>query len=154
MARNARRMVGVRPVDVFDALRDGQTYGHWVVGTRGVREVTPDWPQPGTAIHYVVGYAPVKKDDYTVSIAYEPDRVLELEAHAWPFGTLGIVIRVEPDADGSTVVIEESPKKGVLKALHNPLVDAAIRLRNVETLRRLEQQARLKRDQHVTTPDA
>ncbi|MCW2709331.1 MAG: hypothetical protein JWM22_3173, partial [Frankiales bacterium] len=41
-----------------------------------------------------------------------------------------------------TVVIDEYAEKGLLRTLHNPLFDAAIKARNVETLRRLEKQAR------------
>jgi hypothetical protein len=147
VAVNRRLMRGVSPTDVFDALRDGQTYGHWVVGTRGVREVSSAWPQPGTEIHYVVGYGPARKDDRTASVFYEPDRKLALEAKVWPVGTLSIVLTVQPTADGCEVVIEETAKRGILKTLHNPLFDLAIKARNVETLRRLEQDARTKKAQ-------
>jgi hypothetical protein len=144
VAINSRLMKGLSPTDVFDALRDGQTYGHWVVGTRGVREVSPAWPREGTEIHYVVGYGPTRKDDRTVSTFYDPDRRLELEAVVWPIGTLSIVLTVESNEGGCRVTIEETAKKGILKTLHNPAFDAAIKLRNVETLRRLEQDARKK----------
>lgn len=145
MATNTRRMVGVSPEDVFDVLRDGRSYGDWVVGTRRVRRVAAAWPESGTSLHYVAGYAALRKGDRTVSLAYEPDRRLQLEAHAWPFGALAIEIRAEPHPVGTTVTIEEGPKDGLLKALHNPLAEAAIWLRNLETLRRLEQQALLRR---------
>jgi hypothetical protein len=144
MAVNSRHFDGLTPTQVFDVLRDGKTYGYWVVGTRGTREVSGDWPQPGTAIRYTTGIAPVRKDDRTESVSYDPDRRLALEAYAWPFGSLSIVITVEPSGSGSTVVIHEEPKKGILKTLHNPLVDLSIKARNVETLRRLEKCAREK----------
>jgi hypothetical protein len=144
MAVNSRMMRGLAPKDVFDVLRDGETYGHWVVGTRAVREVSDSWPQPGTLIHYVVGHLPLRKDDVTRSVRYEPDRHLQLEAKVWPLGTLLIDLRVEPGPGGCCVVIEETAKSGLLKTLHNPLFDLAIKARNVETLRRLEQDARAK----------
>ena len=42
------------------------------------------------------------------------------------------------------IVVDEHPLRGPAKLLHNPVVDLAIKTRNVETLRRLESQARAK----------
>ena len=142
MAVNSRHFEGLTPADVFRVLSDGESYGYWVVGTRKVREVTGPWPAPGSQIHYTAGYLPLRKDDVTRSVACEPDQRLQLEAHAWPVGSLHIEIQALPSPTGCTVVIEEHPKKGVLKTLHNPLVDLAIKARNVETLRRLEARVR------------
>jgi hypothetical protein len=52
-----------------------------------------------------------------------------------------VIFRLEPAADGGTdVSIEEFPVKGIAKAIDNPLQDGLIKLRNVETLRRLQKQ--------------
>lgn len=142
MAVNSRHLEGVSPGDVFRVLRDGRGYGSWVVGTRKVRDVTGPWPSPGGQIHYTVGYLPLRKEDVTRALEYEPDSRLRLEAQAWPAGSLHIEFQVLPSPRGCTVVIEEHPKRGVLKRLHNPLVDLAIKLRNIETLRRLEARVR------------
>lgn len=142
MAITRRRMSGLTPEQVFGVLRDGKSYEHWVVGTRKIRAVDPGWPAEGTRLHYTVGYRPLRKDDVTTSRAYEPDLRLELEAHAWPAGTARIVLRAEAVPDGTRVSIEEAPQRGPAKRLHNPAADLAIKLRNVETLRRLEAQAR------------
>lgn len=147
MSVNTRLMKGLSPADVWTVLSDGETYGYWVVGTRAVREVSSDWPTPGSALHYVVGHLSARKDDVTTSIASDPGRRLRLEARAWPVGTLHVEIQLHPSPGGTTVVIEEAPKKGLLKTLHNPLVDLAIKARNVETLRRLEKQARQRTEQ-------
>lgn len=144
MAHNRRVIRGVELRDVFDVLRDGYTYCDWVVGTRDIREVDRSWPRPGTAIHYTAGRWPLQKKDVTTSLAYEPDRRLELEAHAWPVGTAGIVLSAEKVDGGVAVTLDESPARGVLKLLDNPLLELAITLRNVETLRRLEKQVRRK----------
>jgi hypothetical protein len=142
MAVNSRHFDGVTPEDVFTVLSNGESYGFWVVGTRAVREISGDWPAPGSALHYVVGHLPVRKHDMTRSVGVDAGRRLVLEAQAWPVGSLHIEIRVEPSPTGCTVVIEERPKKGLLKAVNNPLVDLGIKVRNVETLRRLEKAAR------------
>ena len=142
MAVTRRVMRGVTPRAVFDVLRDGRTYADWVVGTRAIRVVEDGWPAPGTALHYTIGYGPLRKDDETRVTAYEPDRRLELEAKAWPAGSARIELRAEPVQDGTLVSIDEHPLRGVAALVHNPLLDLSIKVRNVETLRRLDRQAR------------
>ena len=142
MAVNTRLMKGLRPSDVWAVLSDGKAYGDWVVGTRGVKEVRGDWPQPGASLHYVVGHLPLRKDDVTRSVDVDQGRRLRLEAHAWPAGSLHIELALHDAPDGVTVSIVERPKRGLLKTLDNPLVDLAIKTRNIETLRRLETCAR------------
>jgi hypothetical protein len=138
MTVNRRVLRGLTPEAVFDVLRDGRSYRDWVVGTRDIRAVEPGWPQPGTALHFTVGYGPARKDDETRSLAYEPDHRLELEAHAWPAGSARIELRAEPVEDGTLVTIDEHPLRGPARTLHNPALGALIWIRNVETLRRLE----------------
>jgi hypothetical protein len=145
MATNSRVMSGLDPADVFAAFRDGYTYGNWVVGTRKIRRVETGWPDVGTAIHFTVGYKPFRKDDETRVVRYEPDRELELEAHAWPAGAAAIILTVEQTAPGdTTITIQEHPSKGLAEKFHNPLLDLLIKVRNVESLRRLEKEARQK----------
>jgi hypothetical protein len=141
MAVTRRLMTGLTPQAVFDVLRDGTSYGPWVVGTRTIRAVDAGWPAEGTRLHYTVGYGPLRKDDETVSLSYAPDDRLELEARAWPAGTARIVMTAEPAEGGTLVSIDEAPDKGPARVLHNPLTDLLVKARNVETLRRLEQQA-------------
>jgi len=138
MAITRRVMQGLTPAAVFDVLRDGRSYREWVVGTREIREVEAGWPAVGTALHYTVGYGPLRKDDETRSRLYEPDRRLELEAHAWPAGSARIELRAEQVDGGTLVSIDEHPLRGLASTLHNPALDLLIKLRNVETLRRLE----------------
>jgi hypothetical protein len=135
-------MPGITPARVFEVLRDGTSYADWVVGTRSIRSVEDGWPAVGTALHYTVGYGPLRKDDKTVSTCYEPLDRLCLQAQAWPAGSAAIILTVEPAGDGCAVSITEHPDRGLAKTLHNPLLDLAIKLRNVETLRRLERRAR------------
>lgn len=142
MAITRRTMQGLTPTQVFDVLRDGKSYEHWVVGTRSIRAVDPGWPAEGARLHYTVGYAPLRHDNVTLSRDYAPDRHLELEVVAWPAGTAHVRITTAEVAGGAEVSIDEKPIKGLARTLHNPALDALIKLRNVETLRRLEQQAR------------
>jgi hypothetical protein len=141
MAVTRRLMRDLTPTQVFDVLRDGFTYGDWVVGTRKIRAVDSGWPAKGTKLHYTVGYGPLRKDDETVSLAYAPQERLELEARAWPAGTAHIAITTEVAEGGTLVAIDEKPHRGPAKLLHNPLLDLLVKARNVETLRRLEAKA-------------
>ena len=141
MAITERRMRGLTPQQVFAVLRDGFSYGDWVVGTRTIRDVDGGWPAPGTRLHYTVGYRPLRKDSVTVCLSYAPDREIELEARAWPAGTAHIRITAEPVQDGTHVSIDEKPSRGPAKLVHNPVLDLLVKARNVETLRRLEKQA-------------
>ena len=150
MAHNTRVIEKASPQDVFAVLADGCTYADWVVGTRMIRDVEAGWPRPGTAIHYTAGWWPLRKDDKTQSLGYEPDKQLRLEARAWPVGTVGIVLAADPAGDGVRVTLDEAPARGWLRRLHNPVLDALIKLRNVETLRRFEREVR--RKQHARPP--
>lgn len=141
MAITRRDMRGRTPQEVFDVLRDGFTYGDWVVGTRTIRAVDADWPTAGSKLHYTVGYGPLRKDDETQCLSYDPDTAIELEARAWPAGSAHIRITAERIDVGTRVEIDEKPNRGPAKLLHNPLLDMLIKARNVETLRRLEGQA-------------
>lgn len=131
----------VAPADVFAVLRDGYSYGSWVVGTRMIRSVEPDWPRVGSRLHYTVGYGPLRKEDQTSVLAMTPERCLELRANAWPAGTARIILQIEPDAEGCVVGIEEFPEHGLGRRLHNPVLDKLIDWRNLETLRRLHKLA-------------
>lgn len=133
-----KRRIDVRPSDVFLVLSDGFSYGHWVVGTRHIRAVDDAWPAQGSRLHYTVGYGPLRKDDQTEVLSMAADRRLELRAHAWPAGTARIILELEPAGDGCLVRIDEFPDQGLAKRLHNPVLDQLIRLRNLETLRRLD----------------
>lgn len=142
MAHNSRTMSGITPAQVFAALSDGDSYDQWVVGTRKIRDVDLGFPAPTTAIHYTVGYTPIRKDGRTVVKSLDPDRQLELEAKAWPFGTMKIGIAAYAVDGGCVVTIEERPLRGPAAKFHNPVADLLIKLRNVETLRRLEKRVR------------
>lgn len=135
-------MRGVEPESVWAALHDGWCYGDWVVGTRKIREVEDRWPLAPSQLHYTIGYAPLRFDSTTRVVTYEPGERLVLRARAWPAGTARIQLLVEDSPEGAVVTIEEAPDGGPAKLIHNPVLDLTIRARNVETLRRLEKQAR------------
>ncbi|HET6815728.1 MAG TPA: SRPBCC domain-containing protein [Mycobacteriales bacterium] len=140
MARNSRRMPVSRD-DLWAALSDGRTYATWVVGTSTIRDVDDNWPQLGSRLHYRIGRGPLRHDGHTEVTSVDPGRCLELEAHAWPLGSVRIELTLRDDGDGTVVEMVEHPARGTAAMLHNPVGDVLLRLRNVETLRRLERLA-------------
>jgi len=145
MATNRRRF-DVPRAAVWRALSDGHVYSRWVVGTSQIRDVDDGWPAPGTALHYSIGRGPLRHDGHTEVHAVDEGKRLELEAHAWPLGSVHIEIRIEDDGDatagGCVVTIVEHPARGAAARWHNPVGDALLKLRNVEALRRLERIAK------------
>jgi uncharacterized protein YndB with AHSA1/START domain len=137
MARNTRRMPVPRD-DVWAALSDGRTYSTWVVGTSAIRDVDAHWPQLGSRLQYRVGRGPLRHDGHTEVRSVDPGHCLELEAHAWPLGSVRIELTLTDDGDGTLVEMVEHPARGTAAMLHNPIGDALLKLRNVETLRRLQ----------------
>jgi uncharacterized protein YndB with AHSA1/START domain len=141
MASNSR-IIDVPREAVWAVLTDGFRYADWVVGTRAIRDVDADWPQPGSRLHYTVGYRPLRHDGHTEVLSVDPGRCLELEAHAWPFGSARITLRLEDADRGCRIDLVEYPARGSAALLHNPVGDALLGLRNIEALRRLERAAR------------
>jgi len=139
---------------VWAALADGWSYHHWVVGTRMIREVDDGFPGRGTALHYRIGRGPLRHDGHTEVLDVDEGHRLVLEIHAWPVGAVRVDIRLDDDAGDCEVTMEEFPSKGVGGVLHNPLADGLIKLRNVETLRRLDRLAvdRVRRDAAIPKP--
>ena len=109
----------------------------------------PGWPEAGSCIHWAAGRGPLRKDDVTTSLSFVPGRELRLEAHAWPAGTAGIRLAVRSVPQGVVVSIDEAPARGLLRRVHNPVLDLLVKLRNVETLRRLENQVRRRQQERL-----
>lgn len=124
---------------VWAALADGYTYSEWVVGTREIRDVDEAFPAAGARLHYTVGHGPLRHKGHTSVLDAVPGERLELEIRAWPMLTVRVEMLLCARDDGSTeVTMVEHPYRGAIAKLHNPVLDMMLRLRNVETLRRLE----------------
>src|SRR3954453_22106703 len=136
MATNSRTFAVARDA-VWRVLADGHTYASWVVGTSALRDVDEHWPGTGSRLHYRVGRGPLRHDGHTEVLSVDEGKRLELEAHAWPLGTARIELTLEdaPDGrcpnDGCRVDMVEHPAQGSAAALHNPIGDGLLKLRNV-----------------------
>lgn len=131
------RDLSVPPERVFDVFDDGWLFPLWVVGTSHMRAVDTNWPHEGSRLHHAFGAWPLVVRDSTVVLDYDRPRRIVLQARAWPAGQARIDIGVEKTAGGSRVTITEFPVSGIGQVVHNPVFDAALYRRNVETLARL-----------------
>lgn len=141
MARN-RRYIDAPPERVFAILADAARYADWVVGSQRVREADPDFPTPGARFHHSVGVWPFVVRDHTEVVESDPPRRLKLEAKARPFGCATITLELVPQDGGTCVTMVEDPSGYTAPLRLVPLVHVLTRLRNAESLRRLEALAR------------
>ncbi len=133
---------------VWAALADPYGYGEWVVGSREIRDIEGDWPQPGSTFHHTQGFGPVAlvKDTTTV-LECDEGRRLKLEVRIRPWLIGHVELTLVDDGAGTRVRMVEQTRGGVMKPL-KPLLDRAYKPRNVESLRRLE--ALSERHGHLT----
>jgi uncharacterized protein YndB with AHSA1/START domain len=129
------------PEAVWNVLADPGGYAYWVVGSKRIRDAEPDWPMPGSKFHHTIGVGPWTLDDHTESLEADPPRRLALRAKGRPIGTAKVTLELEPRDGGTLVRITENPD-GIYSPLAlNPLLHLATKVRNAESLMRLEELA-------------
>jgi uncharacterized protein YndB with AHSA1/START domain len=131
----------VPPQAVWDALAEPSNYGYWVVGSKHIRDADAEFPAPGTKLHHTIGVGPLTLQDHTEVIEAEAPRYLRLRAKGRPIGTATVILRMTPVDDGTCVEIVEYPDGPYRPLSLNPLVHVATRVRNAESLMRLEELA-------------
>jgi uncharacterized protein YndB with AHSA1/START domain len=133
----------VGPSAVWAALADPRGYAYWVVGSKGVRDADPGFPAPGTRFHHTVGFGPLTLRDHTEVVEAEPRRLLRLRAKVRPLGTATVILRLTPLDGGTSVEIVEHPDGPYSLLALNPLLQLFTKVRNAESLMRLEELALL-----------
>jgi uncharacterized protein YndB with AHSA1/START domain len=131
----------VPPEAVWDVLADPAGYGYWVVGSKEIRDAEPGFPAPGTKFHHTIGFGPLTLSDHTEVLAAERPAFLCLRAKGRPIGTAQVVLRMTPVDGGTSVEIVENPDGPFTPLKYNPLLQVATRIRNAESLMRLEELA-------------
>jgi uncharacterized protein YndB with AHSA1/START domain len=130
--------IPARPQEVWAVLTDAYAFPDWVVGARRIRAVEPGWPAPGAAFHHEVGPWPFRVKDNTKVRELVPHTRLVLEARARPAGVAIVTVTLEDrGAEGTHLVLTEEPCAGPATYVPRPLLEAATRARNAESLRRL-----------------
>ncbi|MEU0298572.1 SRPBCC family protein [Streptomyces sp. NPDC006175] len=129
MAR-ARRLIPAPPSEVWRLLSDGYRYREWVSGTRQILSADPHWPEVGARLKVRVGAGPFVLDDTCVVRICEPERRLELEAKADPFGAARIAMHLIPWADHTLFQLDWHPLRGPGTRMHGLPVDYVVGVRN------------------------
>ena len=127
------------PERVFEVLADGWLYPSWVVGASRIRAVDAAWPAPGSGIHHSVGVWPALLDDTTSVLEWDAPHHALFAARGWPIGAAHVAIDVRERAGESRCLVRltEHAVAGPARFIPTPIANAALHLRNTETLRRL-----------------
>jgi uncharacterized protein YndB with AHSA1/START domain len=142
------RFMAVPPAIVWETLADPEGYADWVVGSQAIRDADDDWPAPGSRFHHRVGIGPLTVNDHTESIDAREPRRLELRAKARPLGTARVTLQLIGQDGGTLVRMTENPDGLSSLLALNPFVHVFTKLRNAESLARLERLA-LRRELRV-----
>ena len=84
---------------------------------------------------------PLTLDDHTEALEAEPPQRLKLRAKGRPLGTATVTLEMIPDDEGTTVRMTENPDGLTAILSLNPLVHVLTKVRNAESLMRLEELA-------------
>jgi uncharacterized protein YndB with AHSA1/START domain len=133
--------VNAPPEAVYDVLADPESYAHWVVGATRTRKADASWPRVGSKFHHTQGAFGLGLPDNTEVVAAARPRQLVLEARIRPFAVNKVEMRLRRRGRGTCVTMVEYPVGGIARKLDNPLLHAALHLRNLESLRRLRRMA-------------
>jgi len=128
----------VAPSQVWQVISDPYAYAQWVVGAKEIRAFEGEWPARGALLHHTVGTAIANMKDNTEVLDVDPMRRIKLRGRVRPLGLADITFLIT-EVDGRTsVTVEETVSGGPAKRIPKPVLDAMLKLRNAETLRRLE----------------
>ncbi|MGZ8819000.1 MAG: SRPBCC family protein [Mycobacterium sp.] len=125
----------VTATELFAVLVDPDTYPKWLVGTKNIREVSSDWPAPGSYFKHTVGFGPIAIPDRTTVRDVETPRMLTLFVRARPVVEAVVQFDVTSKGDTCTLRMTETPV-GVFKVVA-PLTRPLIGARNERSLQRL-----------------
>lgn len=132
-----RRTTSATPEAVFAVLANGWLFPSWVVGASRMRAVDQNWPAVGAQLHHSFGVWPGVIDDTTEVLENQAPHRLVLQPRGWPLGEARVDVRIDAWALGAMLTITEDAVKGPGRLVPSALRQAAIALRNRETLRRL-----------------
>ncbi|MDO3701417.1 SRPBCC family protein [Micromonospora sp. C28SCA-DRY-2] len=133
------RTIPTPPERIFAVLADGWSYASWVVGAAHIRAVDDGWPAVGTRVQHRVGPWPLQIEDQTVVRAMEPNRLLELDAHAGRLGVARVRLALEPVSESATRVrMGWMAAAGPVRFVPEAVLALMLRARNSETLHRVD----------------
>jgi len=131
----------VPPEAVWEVLADPAGYEYWVVGSKAIRDAEPEFPAPGSKFHHTIGFGPLTLRDHTEVLEAEPPLRLRLRAKGRPLGTATVDMELTPQDEGTVVRMSETPDGPYSVLALNPALHVVTKLRNEESLMRLEELA-------------
>jgi Polyketide cyclase / dehydrase and lipid transport len=131
-------LIHATPDAVFDVLDDAYAYPRWVVGTRRIRYVDPEWPTEGSRFHHAIGTFVAEIHDSTRVVSRDRPHAVELEVRFRPTGVARVRISTISDQRGTRVTLEEVPTAGPISSLPRAVADFALSIRNAISLRRFK----------------
>jgi uncharacterized protein YndB with AHSA1/START domain len=140
MAEN-RTHVPASVSQIWSVISDPDTYADWVVGAKEVRGVEGRWPHVGAKLFHTVGGPGIDLRDHTEVLEVDPCVHIKLRGNFRPLGIAVITLDLEPNDDGTDIVMHEQVVGGFAAALRQRINDVFLRSRNAETLRRLGDRA-------------
>jgi uncharacterized protein YndB with AHSA1/START domain len=140
VARN-EAYIAAPPSRVYAILSDPDRYGEWVVGSREIRSADRDWPAVGSRFQHASGPPVIGAEDQTSVTDTLAPVMLELHAQVRPYPGARVTLYLQPEGEGTRVTMIEDPASPALNVLIGPLGHGLIKLRNVESLRRLRELA-------------
>ena len=120
---------------LFAFIVEPATYPKWLVGTKTIREVSPNWPSKNSFFKHAVGFGPLAIPDVTTLRDIEAPHMLELLVRARPLIEAVVRFDVASKGTGSVLRMTETPV-GLYKLI-SPLAQPLIRARNERSLTRL-----------------
>jgi hypothetical protein len=122
---------------VWAVLEDASRYSDWVVGTSWSSPAEGAWPKTGSSLAYRVELGPWEFEGRTIVRRNEPPQWLELEVHSGPLGTARVALDIRQWGEGTLVILDEHPLRGLGGALHNAVFDSLLQIRHRSMLSRL-----------------
>jgi hypothetical protein len=102
--------------------------------------VEGEWPALGSTLHH--SQQLVLRDTTQVKLVDPPQRLL-LEARARPLAVAEVDIRLEPEGDGTRLVLREIATGAIAGAFPELLTDPLIHIRNRASVARLKRLAEI-----------
>lgn len=127
------------PVEsVYETLLDPYCYPKWVVGTKTIRAVDDEWPQPGSSFHHKVRVA---GRDRSEMLETQENRRVVLKVFARPLLVAHVGLDLRPEASGTHVSITEEPAPDTFMRRVRFLIDPLVHVRNAIGLRSFKELA-------------
>jgi uncharacterized protein YndB with AHSA1/START domain len=124
------------PVEnVYATLLDPYCYPGWVVGTKKIRSVDPEWPEPGSSFHHKVRVA---GRDRSEMLAKEPNKRVDLKVFARPLLVAVVGLQIAPEGSGTRFWITEEPAPDTAMRRLRYLIDPIVHVRNAVGLKSLK----------------